>query len=105
MKHLECHQYTGSLGHASSSLPVLIIQRPQHLSEITMFVKVNWLKLTVSKTEAIISGNGNYPQRFPQWGALPCQITNCSYCFMDLQTNVGFVGVWWRSDRATYLIP
>ena len=60
MKHLEGQQHAGTLSHASSSLPVLIIWRPEHLAEISTFIKVSWLKLTVSKTEAIISGNGKY---------------------------------------------
>lgn len=45
MKPLEGQQRAGTLSHASFSLPVLIIQRPEHLAEISTFIKVNWLKL------------------------------------------------------------
>lgn len=54
MKHLEGQQRAGTFSHAPSSFPMLIIQRPECLAEINMFIKVNWLKLTVSKIEAII---------------------------------------------------
>lgn len=45
MKPLEGQQRAGTLSHASFSLPVLIIRRPEHLAEISTFIKVNWLKL------------------------------------------------------------
>lgn len=44
----------GTLSHASSSFSVLIIERPECPAEISTFMKVNWLKLTVSNVETII---------------------------------------------------
>lgn len=77
---------------------------PEHLAEISTFIKVNWLKFTESKTEAIVSGNGKFlaelATAFLTMGSTA--LSNSYYLY-------GFPEACWvflvsgRSARGTYL--
>lgn len=98
MKHLEGEQYADTLSHASTSFPMLTIQRPECLAEISTFTKVSKLKLTVGKQERYGKYFADLATAFPIGGSSVRQPAVVIF-FMDLQKHVGFAGEWQKCQR------